>query len=66
MNFIGFTYKGDVELERAKLVNVLKELDSVIDSTLEERDCEAKIQNVKVQSQLSHREMANPGTGMSK
>lgn len=27
MNFIGYTYKGDVELEKSLLVNVLKDLD---------------------------------------
>lgn len=27
MNFIGYTYKGDVEQEKMQLVNVLKELD---------------------------------------
>lgn len=29
MNFIGYTYKADVEHEKSKLVNVLKELDSI-------------------------------------
>jgi hypothetical protein len=29
MNFIGYTYKADVENEKSMLVNVLKELDSV-------------------------------------
>ena len=32
MNFIGFTYKGDVEYEKSKLVNVLKDLDSITDT----------------------------------
>jgi hypothetical protein len=29
MNFIGYTYKADVENEKFMLVNVLKELDSM-------------------------------------
>ena len=29
MNFVGYTYKADVEAEKSMLVNVLKELDSV-------------------------------------
>jgi hypothetical protein len=29
IDFIGYTYKGDVEHERSLLVNVLKELDSM-------------------------------------
>ncbi len=29
MNFIGYTYKGDVENEKSMLVNVLKELDAI-------------------------------------
>lgn len=29
MNFIGYTYKADVENEKSMLVNVLKELDSI-------------------------------------
>ena len=33
IDFIGYTYKGDVEQERLMLVNVLKELDT-IDSSL--------------------------------
>ena len=31
MNFVGYTYKADVEAEKSMLVNVLKELDSVSD-----------------------------------
>jgi hypothetical protein len=31
MNFVGYTYKADVEAEKNMLVNVLKELDSVSD-----------------------------------
>ena len=48
MNFIGFTYKGDVEYEKSKLVNVLKDIDSITETNLEDKDQEAKIQNVKV------------------
>ena len=32
MNFVGYTYKADVEAEKSMLVNVLKELDSVNDN----------------------------------
>lgn len=32
MNFIGFTYKGDVQVEKNKLVSVLKDLDSITES----------------------------------
>ena len=35
MNFVGYTYKADVEAEKSMLVNVLKELDSVSDQTFE-------------------------------
>lgn len=31
MNFVGYTYKADVEAEKCMLVNVLKELDNVND-----------------------------------
>lgn len=33
MNFIGYTYKADVENEKSMLVNVLKDLDTIADST---------------------------------
>ena len=33
MNFIGYTYKADVENEKLMLVNVLKDLDTITDST---------------------------------
>lgn len=29
MNFIGYTYKADVEHEKSMLVNVLKDLDAI-------------------------------------
>ena len=35
MNFVGYTYKADVEAEKSMLVNVLKELDSVNDQQFE-------------------------------
>lgn len=35
MNFVGYTYKADVEAEKSMLVNVLKELDSVNDNQFE-------------------------------
>lgn len=30
IDFIGYTYKGDVEQEKLKLVNVLKDLDTIV------------------------------------
>ncbi len=38
MNFVGYTYKADVEAEKSMLVNVLKELDSVSDQQFEPHD----------------------------
>lgn len=38
MNFVGYTYKADVEAEKSMLVNVLKELDSVSDQQFEPQD----------------------------
>jgi len=35
MNFVGYTYKANVEAEKSMLVNVLKELDSVNDQQFE-------------------------------
>lgn len=32
MNFIGYTYKADVENEKSLLVNVLKDLDNITDA----------------------------------
>jgi hypothetical protein len=43
MNFIGFTYKGDVEIEKSKLVNVLKDLDSITETLIEEKEEDARI-----------------------
>jgi len=37
MNFVGYTYKADVEAEKSMLVNVLKELDSVSDQQFENK-----------------------------
>jgi hypothetical protein len=36
MNFVGYTYKADVEAEKMMLVNVLKELDSVSENQFED------------------------------
>ena len=36
MNFVGYTYKADVEAEKMMLVNVLKELDTVNENQFEE------------------------------
>ena len=38
MNFVGYTYKADVEAEKQMLVNVLKELDSVSDQHFDEQN----------------------------
>ena len=32
INFIGYTYKADVEFEKSMLVNVLKDLENVSDA----------------------------------
>ena len=37
MNFVGYTYKADVEAEKSMLVNVLKELDSVSDQQFDNK-----------------------------
>jgi protein-serine/threonine kinase len=34
MNFIGYTYKADVENEKSMLVNVLKDLDTISESQI--------------------------------
>lgn len=34
INFIGYTYKADVENEKSMLVNVLKDLDSLSESQI--------------------------------
>lgn len=36
MNFVGYTYKADVEAEKSMLVNVLKELDSANDQQFDQ------------------------------
>lgn len=38
MNFVGYTYKADVEAEKAMLVNVLKGLDSVSEQQFENNE----------------------------
>jgi len=38
MNFVGYTYKADVEEEKSMLLNVLKELDSVNDNQFEQQN----------------------------
>jgi hypothetical protein len=38
MNFVGYTYKADVEAEKSMLVNVLKELDSVSDQQFDSKE----------------------------
>ena len=37
MNFVGYTYKADVEAEKSMLVNVLKELDSANDQQFDQQ-----------------------------
>jgi len=40
MNFVGYTYKADVEAEKQTLVNVLKELDNVSENQFEAKSSE--------------------------
>ena len=49
MNFVGYTYKADVEAEKSMLVNVLKELDSVSDQQFEPHE---KAQLMQYQEQM--------------
>ncbi len=37
MNFIGYTYKADVENEKSMLVNVLKDLDTITESQVQNK-----------------------------
>lgn len=37
MNFIGYTYKADVENEKSMLVNVLKDLDTITESQIQSK-----------------------------
>lgn len=45
MNFVGYTYKADVEAEKSMLVNVLKELDQVSDQQFEVNEGNLLYQN---------------------
>ena len=56
MNFVGYTYKADVEAEKSMLVNVLKELDSVSDQQFE-------IQDKGNQQQMYQQEPMSGGRG---
>ena len=38
MNFIGYTYKADVEEQRSMLVNVLKDLGNIADGQVNEEE----------------------------
>lgn len=38
MNFIGYTYKADVEEQRSMLVNVLKDLGNIADGQINEAE----------------------------
>ena len=38
MNFIGYTYKADVEHEKSMLVNVLKDLDTISESQTQQKN----------------------------
>lgn len=44
MNFIGYTYKADVENEKSMLVNVLKDLDTITE-TQNQSQAQQKLQN---------------------
>lgn len=47
MNFIGYTYKADVENEKSMLVNVLKDLDTITESQAQNQQNQSVIQNNK-------------------
>ena len=58
MNFVGYTYKADVEAEKSMLVNVLKELDSVSDQQFEQQDDSQQYQQMdEVENMVPQNEM---------
>ena len=58
MNFVGYTYKADVEAEKSMLVNVLKELDSVSDQQFEQQNDSQQYQQLdEVENMVPQNEM---------
>ena len=58
MNFVGYTYKADVEAEKSMLVNVLKELDSVSDQQFEQQNDSLQYQQMdEVENMVPQNEM---------
>jgi hypothetical protein len=58
MNFVGYTYKADVEAEKSMLVNVLKELDSVSDQQFEQQNDSQQYQQMdEVENMVPQNEM---------
>jgi hypothetical protein len=48
MNFIGYTYKADVEEQRSQLVSVLKHLGSIQDENIGEADDKHKLSQMSL------------------
>ena len=57
MNFVGYTYKADVEAEKSMLVNVLKELDSVSDQQFESNENQVTNDMGTEEEQYFHQQM---------
>ena len=57
MNFVGYTYKADVEAEKSMLVNVLKELDSVSDQQFEPNENQMPSDMINEEEQYYHQQM---------
>jgi len=51
MNFIGYTYKADVEEQRSQLVSVLKHLGSIQDENIGESDDKHKLSQMSLATQ---------------
>ena len=60
MNFVGYTYKADVEAEKSMLVNVLKELDSVNDNQFESQQDQQYQQRVQTEGDENDENIMNP------
>ena len=57
MNFIGYTYKADVEEQRSMLVNVLKDLGNIADGQINEAEMQMySDQPQHSQQHLSHQQ----------
>jgi hypothetical protein len=57
MNFVGYTYKADVEAEKSMLVNVLKELDSVSDQQFEPNENQIPSDMMNEEEYYHHQQM---------